>query len=351
MATTTINLNLDKEWYTVGTTGADYTTIQAAVNDGKEKLKLITDITTSSDVTLPADFSLVVDLNGFICTFGLNVKMISDATNKVKFTSYSGYRDGEFIFSTDINNFRGVGTASQSIAENIVIRNTSTINLTGIRAYFFFDNKNLTYYFPNAEDHAITNAEGCDLIAGGTSCKWLFAGEGIKDCNILGASKGDFIGRATYLINCKFLLSTFFRVMVYTLASNVTSNGNGRIEVFENASNIYDFDRITMRDNSQIDNFSCGKLGFRNRTNIKAFNGVCEVSPSTGGGNTVLLNGITSLSNIDINNVDYCTVVNCTCVDFKITPNTDFTVVRNLQYTGTATDNSLTTRIFETFLN
>jgi len=369
-----------QEWHTVGTTEADYTTIQAAVDDGKSKLKLITDITTSADVTLPADYCLTIDLNTKIATFAPDVRILNGYS--VEVIDNTGYRKGEVNFSTtNTTGFQGI-TATYSIARGIVVRNittTSGFSFTTNPTQFFKQHKDCNINFSNTSLNRIEYAHNCILIGGGTSCSELFAQNTnyevqIKNCVLQNDFRSSsFLGKASFSnVKGSFTLLMFLRI--YGNNDNIQLT-NCNVIIEDPSTNI---NNITCKNIDIISsncilnsvnvegNFNLYSGSKQKISNIKVNNDLylgsffgAEVSNSLFSNIEVLgmiyvIDSSITLSNVMANlfliEGDNCNLSNAyITTNLNIYSQADKTSIINTRVGGTATDNGTNTLIWEIF--
>jgi len=325
MATTTINLNIAKEWYTVGTTGADYTTIQAAVDDGKEKLKLITDITTSADVTLPTDYCLTIDLNTKIATFAADVQILGG--HSVEVIDNTGYRKGEVRFSSSSGSGSyEVITATYSECRGIVVKNETNTFFAFMDICQFckkhIDSEIYTATCLNGQINCFDYVEDSDIIGRADNISIAF--NSIVKNSVFKGEFGmspSFLGVFDKLINCEFVDITTVSKIIATDAINVLYPNDNTVSSIFPSIEIYRYgENLNIRYNIDV-------LG--NNAIVK--NSRCNILTNNGDNNN--FDTVICSSNV-INNAS-----------------ADKCVFRNIQYTGTATDNGTNTRVWEVFQN
>jgi len=164
------------DWKTIGTSGADYTDVQAMITAGFNKGMFITNITEDSAIAVPAA-GLILELNTFTLTMGENNFTFAAAAN----VNISGPGEIDYTFTGGRNLFAVTADPSVISFKNLVFDNNSTVSSTSVVNTSFGDQRYEDVVFQLSDtvapgitisrdggNHSILN---CEFIGGGTSCR------------------------------------------------------------------------------------------------------------------------------------------------------------------------------------
>ncbi len=388
---------------TVGTTGADYTSIQAAVADGKYILKQVGEITETQSTSIQNEFLLIG--NGDAINLGTNQIEAGPYNNNEKFIKVE-FRCCNIIGSSNTPGNNGanllhnpgitgeinlvfdncnlnsqintancylINTTNNLSRSSLIIKNSYFVSTGNINATRFIGtyNQSQQAYISNCYMKVTNNTERC--IEGIGTNSFVIDGltidggdtriraKVIKSINILSGNieinhesdyyanvEGEFLvfnggsyngGIFKGLTNRPNNSRKFkLRNSTITAQPNIITSFNGNDEIIiENCVFNITTSFVTASTNAGENLFIVDKCIFNQPVNFSNY-------PFSNIKNTIFNSGITNSGN---NN----TFTDCKTTTFENTVNSNNTVVRNLQYTTSATDDSLTTREWDVYEN
>ena len=290
---------------TAGATGADYTTVNAAVTAGKRTILVIDDTTEDADIAVPATGleiyikpDVTLDLAAYQITFAQAANLL-----------IKGLGDGSTLKYTHTSSAKAIDTSSYTTSvvkvEDLDIDNNSTVTTNYLCINTCVQKlKNLVFYMPNVGSNGFyfnnreSVAENITLIGGGSSC---------------------YLGMYLY----KGFVDGLFITGSYDNNSLITSTGT--------------VDDITLR-NVQVDditnpgNSSLYIAGNVSGINIGDTDDAISIVISSNG--TVLSNvqstATNNTSNIDVNEKQNCIISDCNIAGSLVADGAN-TVVNNVK--------------------
>jgi len=316
---------------TVGTTGADYTTISAAIATGKSRLLLVDDVTETASFNMPDNFLL--EGTG---KYGFNLNM-----GIYKFLDNSGANQGfdiinikiTFAYTVAGNLFNPNNTdTGKYVFENVYFDNNSTV----ASSLVFNNTSNNCKTFANDIVLDLPNFNGCGwkdrhsnlanffIIGGGTNC---------GDCLILSFANVKGISfSGTFATSITTIEGTS------SVISNISMEGNitiGRLEITDcdiSGVNLYAGAFYVEGDNNNISNCHTGTITVPSGSNFNNFSNFRTTGTVSVTGNDTGITGCT-LNALTINSGATRTRIGLTATNTAISDSGTGTVgVGNIVY-------------------
>lgn len=318
---------------TVGSSGADYTDINAAITGvgGTDiKLLLITDITEDSDIAIPSGANLLIDLSSYTLTMGTNqFTYVGNANVCVVGNGPESGAEIDYTYTTSVLLFAN-GSYTSSIVEitGITVDNNSSAATTNIAAGILRIDNSTIEAANTQRSGANFDVDGGYIInstvtGGGTSCY-----EAVRVGTLIQAFVNNVYFDGTFSSSANnFALDHNGSGNMSNINFNHSTN-TCEMRIRTNASNIFN-------SSAQNLNLAFGASGGK-LMNANLGGGICEAS---GRSNLCITNLTADTLDMDQTGDSECLITGCR-ITSAVTINGDRNKISNSDFLGGATVSS-----------